>query len=63
MIGNSLKSDILPVLDLGGHGIHIPYRITWEHERVDSTPHDHDNFYQIESIAQLPDLIETIAVD
>tara|TARA_B100001057_G_C22529038_1_gene825049 strand:+ start:46 stop:786 length:741 start_codon:yes stop_codon:yes gene_type:complete len=63
MIGNSLKSDILPVLNLGGHGIHIPYRITWEHERVESTPHEHDNFYQVESISQLPDLIDTIAVD
>lgn len=63
MIGNSLKSDILPVLDLGGHGIHIPYRITWEHERVESPPTEHDNFYQLESIGQLPDLIETIVVD
>lgn len=29
MIGNSLKSDILPVVKVGGHGIHIPYHITW----------------------------------
>ncbi len=62
MIGNSLKSDILPVLNLGGHGIHIPYRITWEHERVEKTPHEHDSFYQLESIAQLPDLVDTIVV-
>lgn len=34
MIGNSLKSDILPVLELGGRAIHIPYRTTWEHELV-----------------------------
>lgn len=32
-IGNSLKSDIAPVLRLGGWGIHVPYRITWEHEK------------------------------
>ena len=63
MVGNSLKSDILPVLDLGGHGVHIPYHITWEHERVASPPHDHDNFYQLESIQQLPDLIEEIVPD
>ncbi len=63
MIGNSLKSDILPVLDLGGHGIHIPYRITWEHERVEAPPTEHDSFYQLESISQLPDLIETIVVN
>ena len=34
MIGNSLKSDILPVLTLGGKGIHIPYHVTWQHEVV-----------------------------
>jgi putative hydrolase of the HAD superfamily len=35
MIGNSFKSDILPVLELGGYGIYIPYHITWQHELVD----------------------------
>ena len=34
MIGNSLKSDILPVLNLGGHAIHIPFHTTWEHEKI-----------------------------
>ena len=61
MIGNSLKSDILPILNLGGHGVHIPYRITWEHERVDSPPEGHDGFYQLDCIQQLPALIESIA--
>lgn len=35
MIGNSLKSDILPVLELGGYGIHVPFHTTWVHEQVD----------------------------
>ena len=35
MIGNSVKSDILPVLSLGGNAIHVPYHTTWEFERVD----------------------------
>ena len=60
MIGNSLKSDILPVLNLGGHGVYIPYRITWAHEHVHSPPTDHQNFYELESIAQLPGLIDSI---
>lgn len=34
MVGNSLKSDILPVIELGAQGVHIPYEITWEHEKV-----------------------------
>jgi putative hydrolase of the HAD superfamily len=32
MIGNSLRSDIVPVLELGGWGVHMPYRVTWAHE-------------------------------
>lgn len=35
MIGNSLKSDVMPVLNIGGHTIHVPYHITWAHEHVD----------------------------
>lgn len=32
MIGNSLRSDIAPVIGLGGWGIHMPYHVTWAHE-------------------------------
>ena len=39
MVGNSVRSDILPVLSLGGHAVHIPYPLLWEHEHVD---HDED---------------------
>ena len=49
MIGNSIKSDILPVLNIGGHGIHVPYHVTWAHEKVD-TAIDHVNFRQVEKI-------------
>ncbi len=35
MIGNSLKSDVLPVLEIGGHAFHIPFHTTWAHEQVD----------------------------
>lgn len=52
MIGNSLKSDILPVLNLGGHAIHIPYHVTWAHERIDATI-DHKNFRQVEKIREV----------
>lgn len=34
MIGNSLKSDVLPVARLGGQAIHVPYHVTWVHEEV-----------------------------
>src|SRR5688572_3825100 len=49
MIGNSIKSDILPILNIGGHGIHIPYHVTWAHEKVEASI-DHANFRQVEKI-------------
>jgi putative hydrolase of the HAD superfamily len=45
MIGNSLKSDVLPVLKLGGIGVHVPYHTTWAHETVEHKV-EHENFYQ-----------------
>jgi len=38
MVGNSLKSDVVPVLTLGGYAIHVPFHVTWQHEELD--PHD-----------------------
>lgn len=35
MIGNSLKSDIIPIINIGGYGFHVPYKTTWEYEKVD----------------------------
>lgn len=37
MIGNSFKSDILPVVNLGGYGIYIPYHVMWQHEVIDNS--------------------------
>jgi putative hydrolase of the HAD superfamily len=52
MLGNSLKSDVLPVLAIGGHGVHIPYHITWEHEKTE-VQIDDPNFKQIENIKDI----------
>lgn len=60
MVGNSIKSDILPILDLGGTAIHVPYQTTWIHERADR-PEGNDRFHQIESMATLPDLIDRLS--
>ncbi|MDN3202519.1 HAD family hydrolase [Algoriphagus sediminis] len=56
MVGNSLKSDILPVLDLGGHAIHIPFHITWVHERIEHEV-KHPNFREAEKLSEVFDLI------
>lgn len=37
MVGNSMRSDVLPVLAIGGHAVHIEYEYTWEHEIVEHT--------------------------
>lgn len=52
MVGNSLKSDVLPVLNLGGHGFHIPYHVTWAHERVESEI-NHERFRLLNSISEI----------
>lgn len=55
MIGNSLKSDILPVLDLGAYAIHVPYLTTWALEHVD-TIITHDRFYDAKSVMEVLEL-------
>jgi putative hydrolase of the HAD superfamily len=52
MIGNSLKSDILPVLNIGGHAVHIPFHTTWAHERIDHKV-EHENFSAFEKITEV----------
>lgn len=49
MLGNSIKSDILPVLEMGGYGGHIPYHVTWTHEQYEHNL-KHDNFVELKSI-------------
>lgn len=51
MIGNSLKSDIIPVLELGGNAIHIPFHTTWQHEVVEN--YSHPNLKTLNNIKEL----------
>jgi len=60
MVGNSLPSDIQPILSLGGIGVHIPADTTWAHELMDDFDHSQDNFYELNHIGQLPDLLPKI---
>ena len=52
MIGNSLKSDVMPVLSIGGHAVHIPYHTTWAHEQVEHHV-SHANFRHVDHIIEL----------
>lgn len=56
MIGNSLKSDVLPVLNIGGTGIHIPYHTTWEYEKIDFEI-QHENFKSISNLTELFEIL------
>jgi putative hydrolase of the HAD superfamily len=59
MIGNSLRSDVLPVLNVGGHAVHVPYHTTWEHEQIDFEI-EHDQFHEISSLADLQGLLQGV---
>jgi putative hydrolase of the HAD superfamily len=62
MVGNSLKSDILPVLALGGAGAHIPYHLTWTAERVENVPIAEGRFFRLKSLRELPDVVGALVV-
>jgi putative hydrolase of the HAD superfamily len=57
MVGNSVKSDVLPVLELGGHAVHVPYAITWSHEVV--ADHDAPAFPVMTSLTELVSWLQT----
>jgi len=56
MVGNALKSDILPVLRIGASAVHIPYHTTWAREIVGEDELKNYNFLQLKQIRDLPDL-------
>jgi putative hydrolase of the HAD superfamily len=56
MIGNSLKSDVLPVLAIGGFAVHIPFHTTWEHEKI-AHKVEHPNFKTLEHITDVLGLL------
>jgi len=56
MVGNSLKSDVLPMLAAGGWGVHVPHAMTWALERADP-PHGHSRFHHMDDLSHLADLV------
>ncbi len=59
MVGNSLRSDILPVLALGGTAVYIPHPLTWAHENGDS-PLGNPGFHELAHIGLLPELVKKL---
>jgi putative hydrolase of the HAD superfamily len=57
MIGNSLKSDVLPVLAIGIQVVHIAFLTTWEHEKIDFTI-EHGNFHAFEKLTDVLKIVK-----
>jgi putative hydrolase of the HAD superfamily len=60
MVGNSLKSDILPVVKIGARAVHIPAALSWSHEHAEPTPAARQRFYERRSMRRLDQFIERI---
>lgn len=60
MVGNSLRSDIWPILELGGQAVYIPYALTWLHEAADLPPAGTRGYHQLAHMGQLPALLEEL---
>ena len=59
MVVNSLKSDVVPAIEAGGFGVHVPHDLTWALEHAD-VPVDSPRFMRISHLGELPDLIEQL---
>ena len=60
MVGNSLRSDILPVLQAGGHAVFVPYDTSWVHERVSAEALGQAQYHEIAHIRELPALLHRL---
>jgi putative hydrolase of the HAD superfamily len=60
MVGNSLRSDIAPVVALGAVGVHIPYPLTWHHELIPEDALPREGWHRLASIAELGALLDSI---
>jgi len=59
MVGNSMRSDVLPMLEAGGWGVHVPHRLTWALERADP-PGGNPRFFSLPDLGGLPDLVQRL---
>jgi putative hydrolase of the HAD superfamily len=60
MVGNSLRSDIAPVVAVGALGVHIPYPLTWHHEQVPEESIPSEGWHRLANIAELAALLDSL---
>ena len=58
MVGNSVRSDVLPVLAVGGRAVHVPYPLTWALEVAELEPWHRASCWELRSLSELPRLVE-----
>jgi putative hydrolase of the HAD superfamily len=63
MVGNSLRSDIAPVVELGARAVHIPYPVTWNHEHLPDDALPTTGWHRLGGIGELRALLESIDQD
>lgn len=63
MVGNSMRSDILPVLELGGWTVHVPSHRTWGHEVAEPPSEAGERFFEVEHLGQVPGLLQELSND
>ena len=61
MVGNSLRSDVLPALEAGAHAVYVPYELTWSYEHVPADAIGGAHFHEIAHIRELPILLKRLA--
>ena len=60
MVGNSLRSDILPVVEAGGWAVHVPAVVSWSHEDAEAPAHLHGRFVEVPALERVPDAIRML---
>ena len=60
MVGNSLRSDVLPALEAGAHAVYVPYDTSWVHERVSDEAIAGAQYHRVDHIRELPELLRGI---
>jgi putative hydrolase of the HAD superfamily len=61
MVGNSLRSDVLPVVDAGGWAVHVPAELSWSHEHADVPEDARRRYFELPAIGALPRFIEELS--
>jgi putative hydrolase of the HAD superfamily len=61
MVGNSLRSDVLPIVEIGGWAVHVPAALCWSHEHVDAPAEIKRRYVEVAALEELPAVVDAIA--